>query len=139
MRMETMKKPGVLLPALLALAGAFALVNGPSATARAAGKTVVVTMTDVPAAYVPGRLTVKAGTTVLWKNTGKVLHDVTTVASDVQNKSDVALPAGAKPFDSGFMPPGGSWSHTFTVPGHYVYCCLPHEKEHMVGEITVTK
>lgn len=118
----------------------FALVTTrPMRTARAAGKTVVVTMTDTPPAYVPEKLTVKAGTTVVWKNTGKSLHDVTTDAAMAQNKSDVALPPGAKPFDSGFMPPGASWSYTFTVPGRYVYVCIPHEKDHMVGEITVTK
>jgi plastocyanin len=108
-------------------------------TARAAGKTVVVTMTDKPPAYVPEKLTVKAGTTVVWKNSAQSLHDVTTDPNSVQNKSVVALPPGAKSFDSGFMPPDASWSYTFTVPGRYVYACIPHEKDHMVGEITVTK
>jgi len=73
-------------------------------TARAAGKTVVVTMTDKPPAYVPEKLTVKAGTTVVWKNTAQSLHDVTTDPSMAQNKSDVALP------------PGASWSYTFPFP-----------------------
>ena len=76
---------------------------------------------------------------MVWKNTAQSLHDVTTDPSLVQNKNDVALPAGAKPFDSGFMPPGASWSYTFSVPGRYAYACIPHEKDHMVGEITVTK
>jgi plastocyanin len=83
-------------------------------------------------------LTVKVGTAVLWKNTGAALHDVTTDAATVQNKDDVTSPAGAKPFDSGFMPLGASWSYTFTVPGRYVYVCIPHEKDRMIGEITVT-
>ena len=117
----------------------FILAPAPLGAAHAADKSVVVTMTDKPPAYVPEKLTVKVGMTVLWKNTGKTLHDVTTDQSEVQNKGDVALPAGAKPFDSGFMPPGASWSYTFTVPGRYVYACLPHEKDHMIGEIIVTK
>ncbi len=122
------------------IAGAvFILAATPPGVAHATDKSAVVTMTDKPPAYVPEKLTVKLGTTVLWKNTGKELHDVTTDPSEAQNKSDVALPSGAKPFDSGFMLPGGSWSYTFTVPGRYVYCCLPHEKDHMVGEIIVTK
>jgi len=115
------------------------MMTQPTRTARAAGKTVVVTMTDKPPAYVPAKITVKAGTTVVWKNTAQSLHDVTTDPSLVQNKNDVALPPSAKAFDSGFMPPGASWSYTFSVPGRYVYACIPHEKDHMVGEITVTK
>jgi len=115
------------------------MTTQPTGTARAAGKTVVVTMTDKPPAYVPAKLTIKAGTTVVWKNTAQSLHDVTTDPSSVQNKNDVALPAGVKPFDSGFMPPGASWRYTFSVPGRYVYTCIPHEKDHMIGEITVTK
>jgi plastocyanin len=122
-----------LMTALLILA------DQPPDRARAAATTVAVTMTDKPPAYVPPKLTVKAGTTVVWKNTGDALHDVTTDESKVQNKSDVALPSGAKAFDSGFMAPGTSWSYTFTVPGRYTYACIPHEKDHMIGEITVTK
>ncbi len=120
-------------------AASFVLATEPPGAAHAAGKTVVVTMTDKPPAYVAENLTVKVGTTVLWKNTGKTLHDVTTDPSMAQNKSDIAVPPGTKPFDSGFIPPGASWSYTFTVPGSYVYCCLPHEKDHMVGRITVTE
>ncbi len=123
-----------------AAAALMIFVGAPLNTAcAAAGKTVVVTMTDEPPTYVPQKLKIKEGTTVTWKNTGKTLHDVTTEANMVQNKSDVELPKGAKPFDSGFMPPGASWSYTFTVPGHYKYACIPHEKGHMVGEVTVTR
>jgi plastocyanin len=117
----------------------FIIANGLSGTARAAAKTVVVTMTDKPPTYVPERLTIKVGTIVEWTNNAKTLHDVTTDADSAQNASDVVLPPGAKPFDSGFMAPGASWSYTFTVPGRYKYVCIPHEKDHMVGEITVMK
>jgi plastocyanin len=133
-----LKNLNVRLLALVALVGMFALANAPR-LANASGKTVVVTMTDEPPTYVPAKLTIEVGTTVEWKNTGNSLHDVTTDPSMAQNKSDVALPPGAKPFDSGFMPPGASWTYTFTVPGHYSYVCIPHEKAHMIGEITATK
>ena len=56
------------------------------------------------------------GTTVEFRNTGQVVHEVSTDASVVQDKADVSLPPDAKPFDSGFTPPGQSWSYTFTVP-----------------------
>jgi plastocyanin len=108
-------------------------------TARAADKSVIVTMTDTPPRYVPEKLKISVGTTIVWKNTGQTLHDVTTVAESAQKKSDVEMPAGAKPFDSGFMPPGGTFQYTFTVPGRYVYLCIPHEKDGMLGEVEVTK
>lgn len=126
--------PGAIVVAILVL-----MTTQPTRTARAEDKAVVVTMTDTPPAYVPEKLTIKAGTTVVWKNTAKSLHDVTTNPSSVQNKNSVALPPGVKPFDSGFMPPDASWSYTFSVPGHYIYACIPHEKDHMIGQITVTK
>ncbi|MGA2411088.1 MAG: plastocyanin/azurin family copper-binding protein [Candidatus Binataceae bacterium] len=107
--------------------------------ARAADKVVTVTMTDKPPEYVPAKLTIPVGTTVLWKNTAKTLHDVTTDADSVQKPSDVQLPPGAKSFDSGFMQPETSFEYTFIVPGKYVYTCIPHEKDGMVGEIDVTK
>jgi len=49
------------------------------------------------------------------------------------------LPKGATAFDSGFIPPGGDYSYTFTVPGTYRYFCLPHEKAGMFGMIVVKK
>jgi plastocyanin len=80
----------------------------PAHGADVASKHVVVTMTDNPPTYVLAKLRVKVGVTALWKNTGASLHDVTTDSSAVQNKSDVVVPRAAKPFDSGFMPPGAS-------------------------------
>jgi len=103
----------------------------------AATSTVTVTMTDAPPKYVPESLRIAVGTTVEWKNTAQSLHDVSTVVGDAQNKKDVHLPSGAKPFDSGFLTPGQSWKHRFTVPGHYTYFCVPHEKDGMVGHIDV--
>ena len=112
---------------------------GAGTRANAMVKTVVIKMSDKPTMYLPAKLTVKAGTTVLWENTAKSIHDVTTDPDSVQNARDVSLPPNVKPFDSGFIHPGGSWSYTFTIPGHYQYTCIPHEKDKMIGEITVTK
>jgi plastocyanin len=116
--------------------GAAGLIGYPSS---AGAKTVTITMTDKPPMYMPAKLTVPVGTTVEWQNNAKTLHDVTTDADSVQKPADVNLPPGAKSFDSGFMQPGASFDYTFTVPGHYVYTCIPHEKDGMVGEIDVTK
>jgi plastocyanin len=128
--------PRFRLAALALLAGAAVLVvRAPIASA----KTIIVTMTDKPPEYHPEKLQIPVGTTVEWQNTAKTLHDVTTDADSVQKPSDVHLPPGAQSFDSGFMQPGTTFDYTFTVPGHYKYTCIPHEKDGMIGEIDVTK
>ena len=98
----------------------------------AAGATspAVVTMTDAPPAFVPAKLTIKVGDEVDWRNTGQVMHSVT---------ANPPLPAGAQSFDSGFMPPGATFTHKFTVAGTYHYVCMPHANSGMVGEIVVAK
>lgn len=133
---KIMTKPSLLT--LAAASAALALAIG-APRARAAGKTVVVTMTDKPPQYHPETLKIPVGTTVEWDNNAKTLHDVTTDASSAQNPADVKLPPGAKPFDSGFMQPGATFKYTFTAPGEYTYICIPHEKDHMVGHLVVTK
>jgi plastocyanin len=127
-------RPGVI--AIAIVAGVAGLMSYPIG---ASAKTVTVTMTDKPPKYIPTKLTIPVGTTVEWQNNAKTLHDVTTDADSVQKPSDVKLPPGAQSFDSGFMQPGATFDYTFTVPGQYVYTCIPHEKDGMVGEIDVTK
>jgi plastocyanin len=117
--------------ALLALASA--------GVALAATPAVTIKMTDTPPKFLPEKVTVKAGATVEWINNAATLHSVDADASMVQNPKDVVLPAGAKPFDSGFMPPGAKFDYVFTTPGAYFYTCVPHEKDGMKGEVDVTK
>lgn len=106
---------------------------------RAAKPLMVVTMMDSPASFEPARTTIKAGDTIEWKNTGTQLHHVTTDPSAALKKTDVSTPPGAKPFDSGFLKPGESFSETFSVPGIYRYTCAVHEAKGMNGEIIVQK
>ncbi|MBV8453614.1 MAG: hypothetical protein JOZ29_15285 [Deltaproteobacteria bacterium] len=128
-------KPGfVIFVATLAIGSIF--LPSPSS---AADKAVVVVMTDLPPRFVPHTLKVAMNTIVEWKNTGNMLHGVSTVLNDAQNKKDVHLPPGAKPFRSGFIMRGQTWKHRFSVPGHYTYFCLSHEKDGMVGKINVTR
>ncbi|MGH7986562.1 MAG: cupredoxin domain-containing protein [Candidatus Binataceae bacterium] len=105
--------------------------------AFAATPAVTVTMTDKPARFHPEKFTIKTGQTVKWMNNAKTLHSVDADPSAAQKKGDVSLPKGAKPFDSGFLQPGMSYEHTFTVPGVYKYTCLPHEKDGMDGVVVV--
>jgi plastocyanin len=120
---------GATLAALIFVAGA--------APSIAAAKTVEVKMTDTPPKFVPLTVTIQKGDTVEWINNAASLHSVTTNPAVAQDPKDVSAPAGAKPFDSGFMTPGAKWSYTFSVPGTYKYLCLPHEKDHMIGVVVV--
>lgn len=106
---------------------------------RAAKPAIVVTMMDMPASFEPMQTSIKVGDTVEWKNTGSQLHHVTTDPSAALKKNDVSSPQGAKPFDSGFLKPGESFSETFSVSGTYRYTCAVHEAKGMNGLIIVHK
>jgi plastocyanin len=91
----------------------------PTATATQAGNAqTVVTITDSSGtfAFSPATLTIKAGTTVTWKNTTAAAH---TVTSD-----------DGKSFDSGIANPitaqSGTFSFTFTTAGTFPYHCAIH-------------
>lgn len=61
--------------------------------------------------FIPGDLTVKAGTVVTWYNDDQVQHQVNS-------------PNGF--FNSNFMTPGASFSHKFTDAGEYEIRCNIH-------------
>ena len=71
-------------------------------------------------AFVPQRVTVKAGTTVTWINDDDIPH---TVASNT------------KVFKSNALDTKDKYSFTFTNPGAYEYFCSLHP--HMTGAIVV--
>ena len=74
----------------------------------AAAKTVEIKMTDTPPKFMPMSVTIQKGDTVEWINNAQSLHSVTTNPAVAQDPKDVSAPKDAKPFDSGFMPPGRS-------------------------------
>ena len=125
-----------IVVAALAIAASLALLPNP---AKAASNPVVINMADKQPFYTPDKATIKIGDTVKWVNNGETVHSVSTSAANAQNPNDTSMPKGATAFDSGFIPPGGDYSYTFTVPGTYRYFCLPHEKAGMVGMIVVKK
>lgn len=90
----------------------------PTATATQAGngQTVKIIDSGGTLAFSPATLTIKAGTTVTWKNTTAVSH---TVTSD-----------DGKSFDSGMANPiaaqSGTFSFTFTTAGTFAYHCAIH-------------
>jgi plastocyanin len=89
----------------------------------------------------PDRVTIKVGQTVTWTNEGVVPHTTTCdpAANPVEKSHPefIKLPAGAETWNSGFLDPGKSFSHTFTVPGEYDYICIPHVLSGMRGQIIV--
>jgi len=97
----------------------------------------VVTMTD-SLQFVPKKITIEAGQTVLWKNKpSEIAHTVTCDPGLAEDKDNVQLPEGAKTFNSGEMQPGDTFTHTFKTAGEYTYFCIPHEAAGMVARVTV--
>lgn len=124
----------VIVAVSVAIAVALAVLP---TTAAAESSPVVVKMADKAPYYTPQKITIKVGTTVQWVNVGEMVHSVSTTSA--ANRKDTSQPKGAAALDSGFIPPGGNYSYTFTVPGIYRYFCLPLEKAGMLGVIVVKK
>jgi plastocyanin len=88
--------------------------------------------------FSPDTLRIGAGQTVEWSNVSVAIgHTVTALPGRASDDAHVSLPRGAAPFDSGNIPPGGTWRRRFDVPGTYLYYCTPHELAGMVGVIVV--
>ncbi len=94
--------------------------------------------TAAPQWYLPTAITIQVNQTVKWINQDTEGHTVTSGKAGgreglVQN--NMGLPSGF--FDSGTIPPGKTWSYTFTKPGQYEYFCTIHPW--MDGYITVNE
>ena len=107
-----------------------------SSVAAQSEPAVVVDMND-SLEFVPAEVTISVGDTIRWDNPSGVKHTVTADPSIAMESDSVRLPDGAAPFDSGPVATGESWSYTFTVPGRYVYFCIPHELQGMIGTVIV--
>jgi plastocyanin len=70
--------------------------------------------------FSPNTTTVKVGQTVLWKNTGTVLHNITF---------------GQSCLNDGAFQPGAAWSIKFSTAGSYNYQCTIHPG--MTAKLTV--
>ena len=135
MRINVKSISGVVLG--IALAGSIAFTGGcASGKSQDTGSAAAVVEMHFHS-FEPAQVTIRAGEEVLWRNTSIIWHTVTADPSLAKKPEDVALPPGAKPFDSGKVPAGNSYRQTFTTPGTYRYFCKPHETKGMVGEIVV--
>ncbi len=95
----------------------------------------VVNMGDL--SFTPQTIILNAGQRVVWRNTSSVTHNVIGDPIQAVNKVDVKLPSGSRPFGSGYLQPGQSFSRVFDVPGTYQYVCTLHENLGMKGVIIV--
>jgi plastocyanin len=133
-------KPNVLagIAVLLISACATAALTAPAVRGAAnnAPAAVVVQMTN-SLAFEPELVTIRAGQAVKWVNSSYAIHTATAIPDKAKDPRSVNLPKGAKPFGSGLVSPGGTFSHTFDVPGRYKYFCIPHEMAGMIGEVIV--
>lgn len=125
-----------LLSIVSLLLPAFGFPLLPSIAAAAEQPVVTITMGD-DLRFSPASVTIKPGTRVRWINRSFIRHTVTADPTKAARPADVALPKGAKPFDSGFIDNQGTYEHIFTVSGQYRYFCIPHETTGMVAEIIV--
>jgi plastocyanin len=93
-------------------------------------------------------VTVPVGTTITWRNlSNNEPHTVTFPAAGQQlppqYQNPFAPPAGGTTYDgtqvvnSGVLNPGDEFQLTFTKPGTYMYECIFHDEEHMVGTVIV--
>lgn len=98
--------------------------------------------------FKPGEFTVAPGTTVVWKNTSSHSHTVTAYDESIPDdaaffasggfESTAQAREGWRSGLQGAIESGGTYEHTFSVPGTYNYFCIPHETGGMVGVIEVT-
>jgi plastocyanin len=100
------------------------------------------------ATFEPARIEVSVDETVVWMNTNSRAHTVTAYEAGIPEDaeyfasggydSEEAARNGYQPGnpDSGDIPAGESYEHTFEVTGTYEYFCIPHEST-MVGTIVV--
>ena len=107
--------------------------TGPAFEPPAANVRAAIIMSGLQ--FHPETTYVKVGDTVEWRNQSSFTHSVN--ADPARFPEDVSIPAGAAPFDSGRIPSGAIYSHTFTVPGTYKYVCLPHVDFGMAGTVIV--
>lgn len=87
--------------------------------------------------FQPRGLLIERGQTVKWLNTDVGNVHTTTAYHPSNQGKPLRIPADATGWNSGYLLPGESYSHTFDEPGVYDYFCMPHEPAGMVGRIIV--
>lgn len=115
--------------------------DGNATTTDDAGATTVTVGPDNRFVFEPEEVTVSTGDTVVWEFDSPS-HNV---AAWPDMHETISIPDGAEGF--GTMEQGGNayetveagetFDHTFETPGEYVYVCMPHVAQNMVGTVVV--
>ncbi len=125
---------------LLLWGGAAITALSPAGRALA-GDTARITMSgDSLGAEVwfdPVGMLVRPGTTVTFENDDPGNSHSSTAYHPANRDHPLRIPAGAKPWDSGYLLPGEAFALVLTEPGVYDYYCQPHEAAGMRGRIVV--
>lgn len=100
-----------------------------------AGETVV-RLTD-ELRFVPDRVEIQVGETVVWVNESEKIHTVSTHPAEARQIEHAGVPQATEHFDSSNLGPGQTFKRTFTVAGVYKYYCHPHQDMAMFGEVIV--
>jgi len=112
------------------------------------GESHQIEMTD-DLVFEPDAITIAPGDTITWETVGSVGHSVTAYEEQIPADAEYFASGGfdsesaarsgyaAGDPDSGDVPEGETYEHTFEVEGEYEYFCIPHEGTGMVGSVTV--
>lgn len=100
-------------------------------------------------AFLPAEYEIEAGETVVWGNNSSRGHTVTAYEEAIPEEAayfasgeyddESAARGDWHSRGGGNIPPGGTYEHTFSVPGRYDYVCIPHESGGMIGAILVSE
>lgn len=123
------------------------MLSGAAAVPLASGCTMldaldddrVVIEIDDAGTFTPGGIEVRVGETVIWRNRDTRPHSVSIDASQFPEGIPISRPEGVQPFTSGEILPNERFTHTFDLPGDYVYGCTLHPDSSMIGTIRVVE
>ncbi len=129
--MSAIKTRAVLAVTAISITIALAACRARTSAAAAHDSSVPgaaqIVVSDSPAEFEPHDVTIRAGGTVRWINTGGIAHSVEFV-----DNSDAR-----KPLSGVVLEPKGDYARVFDTPGTYKYLCRFHIITGMVGTVTV--
>ncbi|MFD1686838.1 plastocyanin/azurin family copper-binding protein [Halobellus litoreus] len=133
---------------LQAAVGVGAAGGATGAATAQEGTTHRIDMTD-DLVFDPDSITIAPGDTIVWETVGTVGHSVTAYEDEIpgeaayfasggfDNEADARGAYSAGDPESGDVPEGETYQHTFEVEGTYEYFCIPHESVGMLGTVDV--
>jgi len=84
--------------------------------------------------FTPAAVTVGVGEPLTWKNLSSDVHEVVSNSAKAASSTTAT---GARPFDSGLLRPGATFTYSFDSPGVYHYVCWLNCNGNSGGTVTV--